>query len=115
VCTWHTPASSRCGLRRGKRGDEAPVEAQVVDRRQPLGQAVADAEQMVLETAAGKIMRGVRGQPPRDIAQVVDTLRRVGQLVHDFPCISELDINPLIVNEQGRGVTIADARIILES
>jgi len=56
-----------------------------------------DAEQMVMETAAGRIMKGVRGQPPRDISMVIDTLRRIGQLVDDFPCISELDINPLIV------------------
>ena len=56
-----------------------------------------DAEQMVMETAAGQIMKGVRGQPPRDVSMVIDTLRRIGQLVDDFPCISELDINPLIV------------------
>ena len=72
-----------------------------------------DAQDMVMETAAGQIMRGVRGQPARDITQVVDTLRRVGQLVNDFPCISELDINPLIVLEDGAGVSAVDIRVAI--
>jgi len=72
-----------------------------------------DAEQMVMETAAGQIMKGVRGQPPRDIGMVIDTLRRIGQLVDDFPCISELDINPLIVLEDGKGVSAVDIRIAI--
>jgi hypothetical protein len=48
-------------------------------------------------------MAGVRGQSPGDVAAVVETLRRVGQLVADFPCIAEMDINPLIVGEAGTG------------
>ena len=72
-----------------------------------------DAEHMVMETAAGQIMRGVRGQPARDITQVINTLRRVGQLVNDFPCISELDINPLIVLEDGAGVSAVDIRVAI--
>ncbi|MBU4495510.1 MAG: acetate--CoA ligase family protein, partial [Acidobacteria bacterium] len=35
------------------------------------------------------------------------------QLVMDFEAIRELDINPLIVFEKGRGCLIVDARIIL--
>ncbi len=73
-----------------------------------------DAEEMIAETAVGKIMRGVRGQTPADLAAVVDTLRRVGQLVSDFPCISEMDINPLIVGAQGQGAWAVDVRIALD-
>ncbi|MBN1486663.1 MAG: acetate--CoA ligase family protein [Anaerolineae bacterium] len=72
-----------------------------------------DAREMIAETAAGKIMAGVRGQTPGDIAAAVETLRRVGQLVHDFPCISELDINPLIVGEDGKGAWAVDVRIAI--
>jgi len=55
----------------------------------------------------------VRGQAPGDIAAVVDTLRRVGQLVADFPGISELDINPLIVGPEGQGAWAVDVRMAL--
>jgi acetate---CoA ligase (ADP-forming) len=76
--------------------------------------SAADAHAMVMETAVGKILRGVRGQPAADIAGTVDTLRRVGQLVADFDCIAELDINPLIVGQEGQGVWAVDVRIALD-
>ncbi len=73
-----------------------------------------DARDMILETAAGKLLQGVRGQPPSDLDAVMDTLRRVGQLVSDFPCISELDINPLIVGGVNQGAWAVDVRIALD-
>lgn len=72
-----------------------------------------DARAMIAETAAGKIMAGVRGQSPGDIAAVVETLRRVGQLVADFPGISEMDINPLIVGTEGQGAWAVDVRMAI--
>jgi len=73
-----------------------------------------DAETLIAETAAGKILKGVRGQPPGDLAAVVDTLRRVGQLVSDFPCLAELDLNPLIVGPLGQGAWAVDARMAVD-
>ncbi len=72
-----------------------------------------DAEGMVMETAAGQILQGVRGQSPKDIRAVIDIVRRLGQLVSDFPCIRELDINPLIVGEAGSGAWAVDVRLAL--
>ncbi|NLE45885.1 MAG: acetyl-CoA synthetase, partial [Chloroflexi bacterium] len=43
----------------------------------------------------------------------VDTILRVAQLVVDFPEIAELDINPLLVREQGKGAVAVDMRLIL--
>jgi acyl-CoA synthetase (NDP forming) len=40
-------------------------------------------------------------------------LKRLSQLVVDFEEIQELDINPLLVYEKGKGCKIVDARIIL--
>ncbi|MGC9469657.1 MAG: acetate--CoA ligase family protein [Anaerolineae bacterium] len=74
-----------------------------------------DARGMIMETAAGQILSGVRGQPPADIDGVVATLRRVGQLVTDFPCISELDINPLIVGTASDDAWAVDVRIALDT
>ena len=43
---------------------------------------------------------------------MVDCLLRLSQLLQDFPAIAEVDINPLIVLEEG---TVAvDARIVLK-
>ncbi|MFO7741225.1 MAG: acetate--CoA ligase family protein [Anaerolineae bacterium] len=85
-------------------------------RLAPLNQA--DARDMVMETAAGKLLAGVRGsdaragQPPRDIEAVVDTIRRVGQLIVDRAEILEIDLNPLIVGQQGAAAV--DVRIVLQ-
>lgn len=73
-----------------------------------------DAQEMIAETAVGKILKGVRGQPPGDVAAVVATLRRVGQLVSDFPCLKELDVNPLIVGPAGAGAWAVDVRMAVD-
>jgi acetyl coenzyme A synthetase (ADP forming)-like protein len=74
-----------------------------------------EAEQMLAEIRARALLDGVRGAPPVDKAAIVDTLLRIGQLVTDFPEIVELDINPLMVFEQGQGATALDMRLVLAS
>jgi len=85
----------------------------VAFRLAPL--AEHDAQEMIAETAAGQLLAGVRGEAAGDLAATVDTLRRVGQLVHDFPCIAEMDINPLIVGAAGEGAWAVDVRIAIDS
>jgi len=72
-----------------------------------------DAQEMVMETAAGRLLSGVRGQARRDIDAVVAAIRRVGQLMDDLPHIAEIDLNPLIVGEDGAWAV--DVRIVLEA
>ncbi len=59
------------------------------------------------------LLRGVRGEQPADIAAAEEVVLRVSQLVTDFPEIVEMDINPLVVHNQGEGAIVLDARIIL--
>jgi 4-hydroxybutyryl-CoA synthetase (ADP-forming) len=40
-------------------------------------------------------------------------LQLLSQLVTDFPDIGEIDINPLLVLEEGKGVRTLDVRISL--
>lgn len=61
-----------------------------------------------------KLLQGVRGEAPADVASVEEVLLRVSQLVTDFPEIVEMDINPLVVHPQGEGAVVVDARIILQ-
>jgi acetyltransferase len=46
---------------------------------------------------------------------MVDALLRLSQLVTDLPEIVELDVNPLMVFEEGRGAMAIDMRLVLAS
>ncbi len=71
-----------------------------------------DAYEMIYQTKAGKLLSGLRGQPPADIDMVVDCILRLGQLALDFPQIEEIEMNPLLVFERGKGAIALDARAI---
>jgi acetyltransferase len=72
-----------------------------------------EAEEMISEIRAYPLLRGVRGERPTDLNAITDALLRVSQLVTDFPEIVELDINPLMVHEQG--AVAVDMRLVLAS
>ncbi len=73
----------------------------------------AEARDMLSEIRAHALLDGVRGKPPVDKDAIVNTLLRMGQLVQDFPEIAELDINPLIVYNDGLGALAIDMRLVL--
>lgn len=72
----------------------------------------SEAEEMISEIKASRILRGVRGERPLDIKAVVDCLLRLSQLIMDFPEIEGIDINPVKVLE--KGAVAVDCRIILK-
>jgi len=72
-----------------------------------------EADEMIHEIRAYPLLEGVRGEPPADHEAMVDALLRISQLVTDFPEIVELDINPLMVFEEGRGAMAIDMRLVL--
>ncbi len=74
-----------------------------------------EAVEMIEQTRAFEILKGIRGRNPRDLDSIVDTLLRLGRLAADFPEIEELDINPLFVLDQGQGSVIGDARMIVKT
>ena len=71
------------------------------------------ASEMIREIRAYSMLAGARGKKPRDIRSVEDAIQRLAALALDIPEIKELDINPLIVNDEGGGSFVADARIML--
>jgi acetyltransferase len=76
----------------------------------------ADAEQMVKEIKGYPMLTGVRGKKRADIEAVVDVLLRISKLAKDWEdTISEIDINPLIVFDEGHGVKAVDALVVLKS
>ena len=84
----------------------------VAFRIAPFGRQ--EAEEMMREIRSYPLLEGVRGEPPADHEAMVDALLRVSQLVTDFPEIVELDINPLMVFDEGRGAMAIDMRLVLQ-
>lgn len=84
-----------------------------VSFRLARGLSTREIELMLRETKAYTLLRGYRGEKPRDIAAVVDVIRRVAALVTDFPEITELDINPVFAYEEGMGLSALDIKITI--
>jgi acetyltransferase len=70
-----------------------------------------DAREMVSEIRGHRLLTGFRGAPPADREAIYDVILRVSQLAMDFKELKEIDINPLVVFQQG--VCAADALMIM--
>ena len=75
----------------------------------PINTALA--MDMITHTRIYKQLKGFRDRAPAAINDIADVLVRVSKLICDFPEIQELDINPLLADDQG--VISVDARIKL--
>jgi acyl-CoA synthetase (NDP forming) len=71
------------------------------------------AYRIIDETKASLLLKGARGRPKRDIETLAVCLQRLSQLALECPQIKELDINPMMVLEEGKGCFVADAKIML--
>jgi acetyltransferase len=60
-----------------------------------------DVLEMIRETKAYTLLRGYRGQPPRDMESLAEVLCRVARLAEELPGLVEMDINPVLAYEQG--------------
>jgi acyl-CoA synthetase (NDP forming) len=72
-----------------------------------------EAHRMVHEIKSYKMFTGFRGRPKSDVEILEKNIVRLSDMVINHPEIIELDINPLLVHEEGKGATVADCRIIL--
>jgi len=72
-----------------------------------------EAKEMIAEVRSSGILYGVRGRKRKDIEALVEVLLKVSYLVTEFPEIVEMDINPLMVFDEGRGVMALDMRLVI--
>lgn len=62
---------------------------------------------------AFKILEGVRGRKIADIEAIIDIIMKLSHLSLTLKdSVAELDINPLIVFEKGKGAKVLDALVI---
>ena len=71
-----------------------------------------DAKRMIAETKSGPILKGIRGQAPLDEKGLSKLLMIAAEVAEAYPEIEEMDLNPVIVHDNG--VSLVDARIILK-
>jgi acetyl coenzyme A synthetase (ADP forming)-like protein len=87
--------------------------ADVSFRLAPL--TAADAWDMLKEVRSAKLLEGLRGNPPADRVALVDLIVSVGRLAAAHPEVAELDLNPVLVQPEGKGVVAIDVRVIRSS
>ena len=71
----------------------------------------SEADEMISSIKTNKLLQGVRGEKPSDVNKLSDCIQRISQLVTDFQEIKELDMNPVLVFEKGKGCKVVDVRI----
>jgi len=95
----------------GLGGTYVEIFKDVIFRVAPISEVWA--HRMAQELKGFRILAGYRGEPPADLDAIAECLERLSQLVLDFPKLQELDINPLMVFEKGKGAAVLDARIFI--
>ncbi len=71
---------------------------------------------MIKEVKGYETLKEFRGKPEADVKGIVDVLMKVSRLAVDLgDVLSEIDINPLMVLDKGKGVKAADALVVLRS
>jgi acetyltransferase len=72
-----------------------------------------DVDTMVRSIRSYPILTGARGGKAADIESLKDTIFRLAQIALDFPEISELEVNPVMVGDEGKGTYAVDALVVL--
>jgi hypothetical protein len=72
-----------------------------------------DAQEMVSEGKAGKLVAGFRGAPQASVSALTDLVHRLARLGEDYPAVAELDLNPVLALPDR--CVVVDARIRVRS
>ena len=72
-----------------------------------------EARRMLQDLRGFKVLEGVRGQGPRDIDALVKAMVGLSDIfsAHRHH-LSDMEINPLMVRENGNGVAAVDVRLV---
>jgi len=96
----------------GLGGIYVEVMKDVAFRAVPLNRE--EVTHMIQEIRSYPLLLGVRGEKRKDIPNIVKAVIKLATLIRNCPEITDIEINPLMVYEQGSGVKAVDARIMVE-
>ncbi len=74
-----------------------------------------DVQHLLRDTKASRLLDGFRGRPPADRDALQNLILKISRLMVEVEDVEELDLNPVIVHEAGKGLTVVDARVILKN
>jgi acetate---CoA ligase (ADP-forming) len=75
-----------------------------------------EALALVRRLRGARLLDGVRGELPADVDALAEVMVSLGRFAADHAeLIQEIDLNPVIVHAEGRGVSIVDALIVTRS
>jgi acetyltransferase len=73
-----------------------------------------EAMDMLKQLQAYPVLQGARGKTTADMDALSDVICRVSQLLIMASDIAEIDLNPVIVHETRKGVSIVDSRVFFK-
>ncbi len=74
-----------------------------------------EPERMIRQLKAFPLLKGARGQAPRELDAICKGIHSIARLISRFDEIQELDLNPLLVLSEGNGAAAVDARIVIRT
>ncbi len=95
----------------GLGGIYVEVMKDVVFRALPL--ARSQIMDMIKQTRSYPLLLGVRGEDRKDMESLINVIIKIGALLRKCTAIADIEINPLMVYEQGLGAKAVDVRILL--
>jgi hypothetical protein len=85
----------------------------VIDPSHPEAQPIP-ALAVIAQTRAAQLLAGYRGAPPCDAEALAQAMVNLGRLACELGDVIEaVDVNPVAVRAQGRGVVALDALVVL--
>ncbi|MFW6207204.1 MAG: acetate--CoA ligase family protein [Spirochaetota bacterium] len=74
-----------------------------------------EAREAIDSTKGSKLLYGFRGKPKADVEALVDVIVKAGEMTADLSeRIDALDVNPLLILPEGKGVVAVDALVALK-
>jgi len=74
------------------------------------------ARALIARLKGARVLDAFRGLPPADVDALADLIVRLSQFAFDHADeIAEIDLNPVLVHPQGKGITVVDALIVRRS
>jgi len=73
-----------------------------------------EAIKMIDGLKCGRILGPFRGMKSANKDEIAQCVVKVSHLIHAFPRVQELDINPIMISDDGDGIVAVDARVVLK-